>query len=164
MKVFVTIGTQLPFDRLILKAESVCRENQYVASFQIGQSSHKPSYGKVYSHLSQLEYDKLFMESDLIISHAGMGTIISSLEMCKPLVVVPRLQRFGEHRNDHQLATCEKFRNYENISVCLDLESLEDDINRMAKVMLSNSKTKITGPSHAIIKMLDELYFEECKK
>ena len=46
--------------------------------------------------------------ADAIIAHAGMGSILNALELAKPIVVIPRLSRLGETRNDHQVGTAKR--------------------------------------------------------
>ncbi len=65
----------------------------------------------------------------MIVSHAGMGTILKSIEYDKPLILVPRLASLGEHRNDHQVATASKLDNYLNIKVVNDIEDLPHALN-----------------------------------
>ena len=45
----------------------------------------------------------------VIVAHAGMGSIISALELGKPIVVMPRHGALRETRNDHQVATAKRF-------------------------------------------------------
>ena len=60
---------------------------------------------EVCDFLSPSEFDKLFFKARLIVSHAGMGTVITALTHNKPVIIMPRIARLGEHRNEHQLAT-----------------------------------------------------------
>jgi UDP-N-acetylglucosamine transferase subunit ALG13 len=48
-------------------------------------------------------------EATAIVAHAGIGTILTGLEMGKPLLVMPRKASLGEHRSDHQMATVSRF-------------------------------------------------------
>ena len=59
--------------------------------------------------MSPKECTDRMVAADAIIAHAGMGTILTALEMGKPLLVMPRRAELGEHRNDHQLATAMRF-------------------------------------------------------
>lgn len=45
----------------------------------------------------------LIDEADLIITHGGVGSVISSVKMWKKEIASPRLAKYGEHTNDHQL-------------------------------------------------------------
>jgi UDP-N-acetylglucosamine transferase subunit ALG13 len=53
----------------------------------------------------QEKANKLFQAASLIVTHAGMGSVLTGLKYRKPIVIVPRKASLGEHRNDHQLAT-----------------------------------------------------------
>jgi len=55
-----------------------------------------------------------------VIAHAGMGTILSALQFGRPLIVMPRLAQFGEHRNDHQLATARRLSELDRVDVAFD--------------------------------------------
>ena len=58
--------------------------------------------------------------STAIVAHAGMGTILTALELGKPLLIMPRRAALGEHRNDHQLATAERFAAVDGVKVAFD--------------------------------------------
>ena len=64
-----------------------------------------------------MEYQNIVEDADLLITHAGMGGILTALELGKPIVLLARRAAFGEHRNDHQLATANKFFNFPQIFV-----------------------------------------------
>jgi UDP-N-acetylglucosamine transferase subunit ALG13 len=69
--------------------------------------------------------------ADAIVAHAGMGTIISALEFGKPLLVMPRLASLGEHRNDHQLATAERFGAEGRVRVAADDATLAAGLDEL---------------------------------
>ena len=60
-----------------------------------------------------------------MISHAGMGSIISARDVQIPIIIFPRLAAMGEHRNDHQLDTVKQFANRPGIYATSDYETLE---------------------------------------
>ena len=66
------------------------------------------------------------VKASLIISHAGMGTILSALQKDKPIIVFPRIAALGEHRNEHQLATARKLKEMRTISVAMNEKELTD--------------------------------------
>jgi UDP-N-acetylglucosamine transferase subunit ALG13 len=106
----VTVGTQLPFDRLINAVDAWAKNNPQEEVFaQIGSTKSNPKHLNFASKVNPDEFKTLVSRSDLIIAHAGMGSILAGLEHSKPVIIVPRLAVFGEHRNDHQLATITKF-------------------------------------------------------
>lgn len=107
--IFVTAGTQLPFDRLIETVDKIALNYPDVKFVvQALKSRYNAKNIQVIDFLSSGDFSKHFDNARLIISHAGMGTIISALVKKKPIIVMPRLHKFNEHRNDHQLSTAIK--------------------------------------------------------
>jgi uncharacterized protein (TIGR00661 family) len=104
--VFVTAGTQLPFDRLIKVVDKIAADYPDVKFVvQALNSQYSANNIQIVDFLSSSDFNKHLNNAKLIISHAGMGTIISALVKRKPIIVMPRLHKFNEHRNDHQLGT-----------------------------------------------------------
>lgn len=108
--IFVIVGTQEPFDRLIEYIDEWSEKTGYTDIIaQVSSSGYKPKNFEFYDFIPVNEFNTIFVEADLIVSHAGMGSIISALEYNKPIIVMPRLAKLKEHRNDHQLATASSF-------------------------------------------------------
>ena len=104
--IFVTIGSMFPFDRLIrvMDAWALANPGQDVLA-QIGDGSYEPKHMKFVRRLSQTEFGTTVARAALIVSHAGMGTVITAGREGRPMVLLPRLQEWGEHTTDHQIAT-----------------------------------------------------------
>ncbi len=116
--IFVTVGTQLPFDRLIQAVDEWAGDQRETNVFaQTGAGTYQPSHISSSEFLGVSDFNSRVENADLLISHAGMGSIITAMENSKPIVLIPRLAKFGEHRNDHQLATVSKFRKLSNVFV-----------------------------------------------
>lgn len=123
--IFVTVGTQLPFDRLVRAMDDWARENPSVEIFgQTGPGSFKPASFSAREFISPVEFDDLISRAELIVAHAGMGSILTALQLCKPIIIFPRLASLGEHRNEHQLATAKRFLGRPGISVAFDIPEL----------------------------------------
>lgn len=104
MKIFVTVGAQLPFDRLVAEVRRIELSKSFQVIGQTGKTMlDLPENYKNY--LDASEYKDAVHECDVIVSHAGMGSIITALDYGKPIIVCPRLAELGEHRNNHQLDT-----------------------------------------------------------
>jgi UDP-N-acetylglucosamine transferase subunit ALG13 len=108
--IFVTSGTQLPFDRFIRTVDEVAAafpEKQFlVQAINIRHKVTSPNI-QLASYLSPVEFSEAVSTAELMISHAGIGSILSSAESGRPLIVFPRMGKLKEHRNNHQVATCE---------------------------------------------------------
>jgi UDP-N-acetylglucosamine transferase subunit ALG13 len=123
--IFVTVGVQLPFDRLIRAVDdwAASRGRRDVVA-QVGATTYSARAVEARPFLTPDEFAALVEEADLIVAHAGMGSIITALELGKPLFILPRRAELGEHRNDHQLATAQHMAAHANISVAEDEQAL----------------------------------------
>lgn len=133
--IFVTIGTQAPFDRLISAMDEVAGliGGEEVIAQAIG-TSIVPKNMKVFDFIPPDEFDKLFAKARIIIGHAGTGTILSALTSQKPILVMPRIASLGEHRNEHQLATAEAFEKLGYIKVAMN----EEELKQMSLELINN--------------------------
>lgn len=133
--IFLTVGTQFPFDRLVMAVDEAVGENglgeQVFA--QIGTSTYSPKNFEAVPELEKNLFDKYFSEASSIISHAGMGTITMALESGKPLLVMPRLKKYGEVVNDHQLVLARKFEQNGYLLVAYDGEYLLEKMKNLKK-------------------------------
>lgn len=124
--IFVTIGTQLPFDRLIKAVDDIAFRHPELAFYaQIGQGSYKPKNMEFSRFLSSAEFESKVNNCDYIVAHAGMGSVLTALKYRKPLIAIPRESKLGEHRNDHQLATASQLKAYEGMYITSDIVDLE---------------------------------------
>jgi|SRR5690606_15701035 len=126
--VFVTAGTQAPFDRLIKVMDRVAIKNKdlrIVAQAVGTRYSVRAPNLQLVDFLPQGEFDRYFNNAMLIVSHAGTGSIFSALTTNKPIVAFPRIAALGEHRNEHQMATAKKFLELGLLEVAFDEEQLE---------------------------------------
>ena len=123
--IFVTVGTQLPFDRLISTVDQWAGRTGEPVFAQVGPSQRTFENLDTIPFLSPEEADRKFSEASVIIAHAGMGTIFTALAARKPLLVLPRQGRLGEHRNDHQMATARRLSDRGLVTVAWTEEELE---------------------------------------
>jgi len=125
--IFLTVGTQLAFDRLVKSVDQWAELNPRVqVCAQIGPGDYLPKHLTYSDFLKPGELRSKMEAADLIVAHAGMGTIISALQLQKPLVVLPRRAALGEHRNDHQLATARWLGEKHGIKVAWSESELAD--------------------------------------
>lgn len=108
--IFLTVGTQLPFDRLVSLVDEVAGSIPDEIFGQIGQTGITPKHFNFASFLSPLEFHEKVSNSRLIVGHAGMGTLLTAAKYRKPVAILARKREYNEHRNDHQLATVEQMK------------------------------------------------------
>lgn len=124
--IFVTVGTQLAFDRLIRAVDEWAARSGEVEVFaQIGPGAYRPRHLEYSDFIAPDECRERMAAADAIVAHAGMGTIIGALELGKPVLVMPRRADLGEHRNDHQLATADRFSAFGGVQVAADEHALQ---------------------------------------
>jgi len=99
----------MSFDRMIEWVDEwAIAEGRNDVVAQIGPSDFEPRAVKVLPFMAPPEFRERMASADAIIAHAGMGSILNALELAKPIVVIPRLSRLGETRNDHQVGTAKR--------------------------------------------------------
>lgn len=103
--ILVLLGTQNnDFHRLLAEVELNIQNgniNEEVV-VQAGFTKYKSDKMKIFDMISKENLEDLIKKADLIITHAGVGSIEMSLEQNKKVIAVPRLKKYGEHVNDHQ--------------------------------------------------------------
>ena len=109
--IFLTVGTEFPFDRLVCTIDQMIGDGVITEPVfaQIGHTGFKPRYMRWVETLDRELYTQKVKDCKAIISHAGMGTIIAALKLDKPLLVMPRLKKYAEVVNDHQIETARQF-------------------------------------------------------
>ncbi len=133
--ILITVGAQMPFARLVDSVDRWAAQRPDASVFaQIGDQDPPPAH---LHHVAMLLPEQLrsrIVEAEVVVSHAGMGTIITCLELGTPLIIFPREGARRETRNDHQVATAEHFGNRAGIWVASDedeLVRLLDDRSRL---------------------------------
>ncbi len=131
--IFLTVGTQFPFDRLVRAIDEIIDEGLIDGEVfaQIGESSYKPRNFESVAHLEKSVFDNHLRQASGIIGHAGMGTISMALDNRKPLLAMPRLKKYGEVVNDHQLGIAKKFSELGHILAAYGVEDLPEGIRRL---------------------------------
>lgn len=128
--ILLTVGTQLPFDRLVKAVDEWCaatgRKDVFGQIGSIGPHSYRPKHFEWRAFVSPAEFNGMVKEADLLVAHAGMGSLIAALTQAKPIVIMPRRAALGEHRNDHQLATARHLVQRENVYLANDEFELPD--------------------------------------
>lgn len=130
--IFVILGTQdKKFNRLIQMVLKLDIDEEIV--IQSGCSDVFSDKVKYFKYLDKDSFDDYIKKADLIITHGGVGSIMSALSYRKKVIAVPRLKKYQEHQNDHQLDIVDNFylRNY--IFKCNE----EDDL----KLLITKIKT-----------------------
>lgn len=133
--IFVTVGAQMPFDRLIRAVDDwVGRTRRADVFAQIGSTGWCPTHMRWVEFLRPEEFRQRVKSAQAVVSHAGMGTILTALQYGTPLLVMPRQAELSETRNDHQLATVRRFFELERIAVALDEVELAAKLDELEQI------------------------------
>lgn len=130
--IFVTVGTQVQFDRLIRTVDEWAGARARSDVFaQIGPSKHQCKHIRTERFVDPGGFRNCVEAASLVIAHAGMGSIITALELGKRIIVMPRRASLGEHRNDHQVATAKQFAAQGRIEVAFEESELADKLDQL---------------------------------
>jgi UDP-N-acetylglucosamine transferase subunit ALG13 len=131
VNVFVTVGSMLPFDRLIQAMDIWAKEHPDAEVFaQIGETGFRPVNMEYKAMISPSEYRERFNACDVVVSHVGMGTVITASELQKPLVMLTRQAALKEHTNDHQLQTAKWLEGRDGLYIVYSETELETAISK----------------------------------
>lgn len=141
--IFVTVGTQdKQFQRLLNAVEKLDIQEEIIIQRGSTKFQTKKKNIKVYKYLSNSKYEKIMKDASVIITHAGVGTIIDGLKLHKKMIVAARLQKYKEHVNDHQLQLLETFSEAGYIIPLYDFDKLQTLIEKefKPKEFISNNE------------------------
>lgn len=127
--ILVTVGMQLGFDRLIEAMDRLAPDLDLPIIAQTGKGSYSPRHMEVRVKIAPAEFEEMVERSSLIVSHAGIGTVLTAARFGKPVLLMPRRTEFGEHRNDHQLATVRNLAGRSGILVAMNEAELHERIS-----------------------------------
>lgn len=132
--IFVCVGSrEYQFNRLLKEIDDLIEENRVTEDVfaQIGQSSYLPKNYEYERFLSANEFKKKQESAHLIISHAGTGALMGALKLGKKTIAVPRLEKFGEHTDDHQLQIASVLEEQGYLKKVIEISQLEKYIDKI---------------------------------
>ena len=155
--IFATVGTQLPFDRLLHAVDTWAGAHAEVKVIaQIGETEQVFAHMTCRESIAQDEFREMFEQAEVIVGHAGMGTILTASELGKPVVIMPRLARHGEHRTDHQLATTAEMSRLGNVFVANGPENVAAQIDAALAAAGDMGQTLGTDASPELVQALQK--------
>lgn len=130
--IFVTVG-MLPsgFERLVKQMDEVAGRIDEEVIMQIGGTKYTPSKAKHFVFAPEQEMKELYRRARVVVGHGGVGTILDVLHEGKPLVVVPRLKKYGEHIDDHQLLLIQELERDGKVTAVYDVERLGEVLSKL---------------------------------
>lgn len=157
--IFITVGSQkFQFNRLLeqidlLIEKGVIKEDVFA---QTGASDYVPKNYKYQNFLTRDEFTKHMSECSYVITHAGTGAIITALKNDKKVIAIPRLSKYGEHVDDHQIQLIDEFKELNFIEPVYEIDELEQAIKDISK----KKYNKYVSNTDRIIKDIEEFIKE----
>ena len=159
--ILVTVGNHTQgFPRLIRKMDEFAEKMPEEVIMQIGATDYHPQNARHFRSTSQEEMDRLNREARLVVTHAGAGSILTGLKWGKPMVIVPRLAKYGEHFDDHQLQLADVLSQAGKVITVYEVEELEEAINRASQMMPSSTLkgSSLVSALRTLVEELDNSY------
>ena len=133
--IFVTVGLMYGFDRLIKEMDEIAGKIGEEVIMQIGETAYEPKNAKYFKFLSREEIDRIYDDARVVVCHAGVGSILTTLEHSKPVIAVPRRREYREVVDDHQLEIARELEKEGRIMVVYDVGDLERMLNKTARFL-----------------------------
>jgi len=138
--ILVSVGSMLPFDRLVKAADDWAAANPSEPVFiQIGDGVYEPKHAPWVRIMPQGEYRQRLEDCDLFVAHVGMGSILQGLEARRQMLLLPRRADWREHTTDHQLHTAARFRETPGLMIVDDVAELQAQMSRLLKAPMKVS-------------------------
>jgi len=144
--IFVTVGTNdHSFDRLLRKIDEMIEKGKIKEEviIQIGHSKYIPKNAKWFRFETYENVKKLNKGARLIITHGGVGSILTALIYKKPVIAVPRMMKFNEHVDDHQVELVKELSSKFKIRAVFDIDDLEKELKIDAKPKYESTKRRL---------------------
>ncbi len=157
--IFVTVGSRnYPFDRLFKKLDELYEDGTLKEKLfaQVGTSTYKPKHYEYKDFITPDEFDEYIAQADIVVSHGASGSIMKALNANKKVIAVTRLEKYGEHINDHQIQNNEAFSENKYVLMAdLELKDLGECFKKIKSKNNGLVKWENKDPM-AIVNMIDE--------
>ena len=158
--IFITLGSQkFQFNRVLIKVDELVEKGLLKEQVfaQIGYSDYKPKFYEYKDFLDREDFFKKMELSNIVITHGGTGAIIGALKKEKKVIAIPRLAKYGEHVDDHQIQIINEFESLNLIEPVYNIDKLSDAINSILTRKYATYKSNTTNIINDIKKFLEEI-------
>ena len=158
--IFVAVGTQkFPLNRLLQQLDECVQSGKLTEPIfaQIGSSDYIPKHYDYQRFLDKEEYEQKISECDVLITHSGVGTIIAGLKRKIPTIVFPRLAKYAEHVDDHQLEIAQAFAQTNYVLMCAEDDDIAELVHKAKTHEFSAYRSQKQAALTAIAEYLQTL-------
>ena len=153
--IFVTLGSQkFQFNRLLMELDKLVEEKKISNNIfaQIGYSDYKPKNYEFKEFLDREQFSEFMDKCDTVITHGGTGAIVGAVKREKKVIAIPRLAKFGEHVDDHQLQIIDQFTNMNFIVGVKETNEIYEALEQLKTMKFK----KYVSNTENIIKNIEE--------
>ena len=127
--ILVTLGTQkFEMNRLVKAADRLAELLGEEVFVQCGHSTYQPEKCNYSAFVDTAQFAEMIQNCSVLITHSGVGTIMTGIQAKRPIIVVPRLKKYHEHVDDHQLQIADSFQELNFVIKCQDESKLSEAI------------------------------------
>jgi len=159
--IFVTIGTQeKQFARPLIALEKLKAEGKLDDDIivQAGYTNFESKYMKVLKEIPYTEFNDYNAKADIVITHGGVGNILSALRLKKKVIAIARLGKYKEHINDHQLQVIDELSKSGHIIECNDEKMLEEKIRAARTFVPKDYESNNESFNKQILELINHLW------
>ena len=153
--VLVLLGTQNNSFHRLLQEVQTCIDNKIINDkviVQAGNTKFESNDMEIFDLIPQAKFNELLNSADIIITHGGVGSILNAVKLDKKVIAVPRLKKYNEHVNDHQIQIVETFSKQHYIKGVIDLNTLGEVLKNISSFL----PTKYESNTENIISIIKE--------
>ena len=161
--ILVLLGTQNnSFHRLLEEIDNNIKNGniQDEVIVQAGFTKYNSKNMQIFDMLPKNEFDELIKKADLVITHGGVGSIMSAIKMGKKVIAVPRLKKYEEHVNDHQLEIISTFKKQGLIIGINDVKQLPKALKEAKSIQPKH----INKGTNKIVQIIDDFIQNDINK
>jgi UDP-N-acetylglucosamine transferase subunit ALG13 len=156
--IFVTVGThEQPFNRLLESIDKLIEKGiiKEKVIMQIGYSTYIPKHAEWFRFKDFNSIKKIMKRAKIVITHGGTGSIFTALNLNKRVIVVPRLKKFREHTDDHQLQIVKELEKEKMLIGVYDIDQLEEALKKVKRIKM-NLKQKLREKKIPMIPIIND--------
>lgn len=133
--ILVTVGSHTQgFRRLVEEMDKIAPELGEPVLMQTGFTRYTPRNTKYFKFVDEASMDKLLSEASIVVAHGGAASLMKALFLGKPTVAVPRLRKFREHIDDHQLELAQALAEKGKVIVVEDIADLKNAVEKARRL------------------------------
>ena len=156
MSTFVSVGNATqPFSRLLSEVARLAPHLPQPVTVQTGSTPFANGICRAVPFLGMEDFEAHVRRAQLLIVHAGAGTVINALQAGKCPVVAPRLARYAEHIDNHQLEFARALARQGKIAMAEEMHllqtAIEDAMSRRATSAAAKSQPPLIGVVQEIL-------------